>query len=127
MGNVKGNPNLARANFDRKAHLEANDREGWARYNPLAYLNFVDKRMRAKEFESTRQEHDRLLQKQLADDLANESTQENEFDENDTPIIRTKKQRRINHRDNRQTKLRNLSIAEVEENLAQQQKLNPVI
>ena len=125
MGNVKGNPNLARANFDRKAHLEANDREGWARYNPLAYLNFVDKKMRAKEFESTRQEHDRLLQKQLADDLANESTQENEFDENDTPTIRTKKQRRINHRDNRQTKLRNLSIAEVEENLAQQQKLNP--
>lgn len=121
VGDVKGNPNLARENFDRKAKIEDQGRKGLQRYNPLTYVNFLDKRLRADEFKENAKHHDELLRQRLVDNLEKDYSDldSGEIDPSMKRADRYKKQKRINHRDVMQTELRKLAIKEAQRELSE--------
>jgi len=121
VGDVKGNPNLARKNFDRKAYLEENGRPTWARYlNPIAHINFLDRRFNNDKFEETRQLHDQLLQGRLAERLANDDEGIGEVNPKDKKTVRRQKAKKIGEREMMKDKLRELAVADIERQLNQE-------
>jgi type IV secretory pathway VirB6-like protein len=120
MGDVKGNPELARSNFDRKAHIEEFGRKGLTRFNPLSYVNFIDKRMRGSSFTEMAEGHNEILQRRLANDLGEDLSGIGEIDQSETKPNRAKKQKEINRRDNKKTKLRELAIGDIKNQLNQE-------
>ncbi|MFM2200509.1 MAG: hypothetical protein RL769_564, partial [Pseudomonadota bacterium] len=92
IGDTKGNPNLARQNFDRKAHIEETGRPTWGRYlNPVSHINFLDRRLNKQQFEETRQLHDQLLQDRLGERLAKDDEGIGEVNPNDKKAVRRQK------------------------------------
>ena len=120
MGDVKGNPELARSNFDRKAHIEEFGRNGLTRFNPLSYVNFIDKRLRKSSFNEMAEGHNEILQRRLANDLAEDLSGVGEIDQSETKPNRAQKQKQINRRDNKKTKLRELAIGDIKNQLNQE-------
>ena len=109
IGDPKGNPNLMRRNFDRKAHLEDNPRQGLRKYNPLSYVNFLDKRLYPNQHQETTELHNRLLQRGLARRLAGDFNVDDKIkDQHKIAMIRN-------------------SMADQLKNLAEQEIANKVI
>ncbi|GDX36481.1 hypothetical protein LBMAG18_09920 [Alphaproteobacteria bacterium] len=118
IGDPKGNPNLLRKNFDRKAFIEENGRPTWGRYlNPISHINFLDRRFNKDKFEETKQFHDELLRDQLREKIAQDEEGIGEVKATDKKAVRKQKNKKISQRDMMKNKLRELAVADIEKQL----------